>query len=1077
VAPVQAWAERDPDRLLFQFLDIDGHKTESYTRGQFIQRTADIASYVHRRLRLAPGERVLLAYPPGLEMICAFFACLRIGLIPVPVYPPSNHGFEGSLRKMNLIASDCDASAVLSDRAYFWSMKLNRTRRRIGALFAARDKVSTIPWVVSSNATQGSTRAFQEACSEVAFLQYTSGSTSDPKGVMITHANILDNCDAVVDHDPIGVSWLPQYHDMGLFGYYVFVALKGGTTYGFSPVDFLQRPALWLETLSKYRATASSAPNFAYEYCLRPDKIPPETFEGLDLSALSFLMTAAEPVRPKVYRDFLARFEPYGLKPKAFSQAYGLAEFTVGVANHGRTIQRFDRDSLNRNVAKAADKSSTDVTTLQSCGTMLGSGEARIVDVSGTPRALQEGGVGEIWLRGPSKCRGYWGRPELTAEVFEAALATEQGEGNAWLRTGDLGFLHGGELFVCGRLKDLLIVRGQNYYPQDVERLVEEDEAIRKGCVAAFGYDKHDRERLAVVAELKSPKRLPDTTAIGHRVLSGLGIAVDTFVYIQPRTIPKTSSGKIIRHLTCKQYVDGSLQVISEVTANQDPDSAAAIRPLQEDEVTQRKLAGFNLVLAKYGITGRETRTLPESGLDSLTLVEFSLDLQKHLRREGLGDLADAVDLRVLQKIAICELVELLHQLALASQNARLRFKKVLSDLEREHRELEQEMMRTDVHLCFDPAALPKEAGAGSRILLTGATGFFGPFLLASLLEQTSDEIYVLARAENEQQALDRIGEALQSLGLPGGAPRGWDARVRPVCGDLARVNLGLGSALWKTLATEAHAIYHNGAMVHYLFDYATMREANVGGTNEVIRLAMSHRPAVLNHISTTFIFGWSTKDVLFETDRNEAMELLDFGYSQSKWVSEQVVFDAMRQGLNARVFRPALITPSLRGGGFNLDISVRLLAFMLNHRIGTTAQNQVSFSPADSLADNVVAISQLPESLNHTLHATRDTYANMSDITAILSELTKQPFTNFALEDFVPEVIARCQPGDILFPLLEFLVRSTDNITAMEFKRYDSHSFMHFRNRLPNSKADPPLRDVIQGILRFMRRQGIVHV
>ena len=213
-------------------------------------------------------------------------------------------------------------------------------------------------------------------------------------------------------------------------------------------------------------------------------------------------------------------------------------------------------------------------------------------------------------------------------------------------------------------------------------------------------------------------------------------------------------------------------------------------------------------------------------------------------------------------------------------------------------------------------------------------------------------------------------------------------------------------------------------AIVNYLRDYASMRDVNVGSTNEVIRLAASGRSMVVNHISSTFIFGWSTKPTLHECDRNGEMALLDFGYSQSKWVAEQVVFDAIRQGVAARVFRPALITPSVSGGGETFDIAIRLLAFMLRHGIGTTAGNQVSFSPADQVAHNIVAISTLPDTVGQTFHVTRDDYANMLDITGLLTELTGQRFTQYPLADFVPEVIARCRRDDLLFPLLDFLVR-----------------------------------------------------
>ena len=240
---------------------------------------------MQQKQSLVNGDRVLLAYPPGLEMICAFFACARIGLIPVPVYPPANQGFFSSLQKMNFIALDCGAKAVLTDRTYYWSMQINLTRKKIASFSFKSEAVASLDWIVSSDARMKSGLELKEDVSEILFIQYTSGSTNHPKGVMVSHENIIYNGQAVVDHKPIGVSWLPQYHDMGLIGYYLFFAMKGGTTYGFSPLDFIQRPALWLETITKYKGTASSAPNFAYEYCLRPGKISDEELAAYDLSS------------------------------------------------------------------------------------------------------------------------------------------------------------------------------------------------------------------------------------------------------------------------------------------------------------------------------------------------------------------------------------------------------------------------------------------------------------------------------------------------------------------------------------------------------------------------------------------------------------------------------------------------------------------------------------------------------------------------------------------------------------------------------------------------------------------------
>jgi thioester reductase-like protein len=346
---------------------------------------------------------------------------------------------------------------------------------------------------------------------------------------------------------------------------------------------------------------------------------------------------------------------------------------------------------------------------------------------------------------------------------------------------------------------------------------------------------------------------------------------------------------------------------------------------------------------------------------------------------------------------------------------------------------------------------------------------------LKSLLEQTTDPIYVLIRAENDSRARDRLKGGLDLIGPSAEILRMFEERVIPVRGDLALSGLGLPCERWQFLARNIHTIYHNGAAVNYLFNYAKMRAPNVLGTNEILKLAFDRHPKIFNLISTTFIFGWAVKEVLFESDSNQHMELLDFGYSQSKWVSERIVMDAARQGLKTRIFRPALVSPSIAGRGNNLDIAIRLLAFMVNHGIGVDALNQVSFMPADVAANNVIAIANIPGTVNGAYHVTRDEYANMADITDIITELTGRQFEMFTLREFVPEVIRRCTGEDPLFPLLDFLIGSIDSISSMEFKRYDSSGYRKWRDSSPRGLPDPSLADTVRGILRFMQRKGLV--
>src|ERR1700674_1748137 len=344
-------ADEHPNKLLYSYLDVNGDPIETHTYASFLRRAQAIAGHLCKERRFAAGDRLLLAYPPGLEMICAFFGCVRAGLIPVPVYPPSSRGFQSALYKMVHIAKDCQAAGILTSKDYHASLKTNLTRSGVSA--SDVDYISSLPWIVTEDFVDTISDEPFFRSSKILFLQYTSGSTMEPKGVMVTHENILQTCPLVIDHPaPVVVSWLPQYHDMGLIGCYLYPALKGGTTYGFSAMDFIQRPVLWFDAITTHRASATAAPNFAYDYCLRAGRLSRESLENCDLSSLRVLMVAAEPVKPDTYTRFLQAFQPYGLKSESFYVAYGLAENTLAVSLGGRNIASVNKRALALGMAQ-----------------------------------------------------------------------------------------------------------------------------------------------------------------------------------------------------------------------------------------------------------------------------------------------------------------------------------------------------------------------------------------------------------------------------------------------------------------------------------------------------------------------------------------------------------------------------------------------------------------------------------------------------------------------------------------------------------------------------------------------------
>jgi len=1063
------WAAANPEKCFSVFLDGHGNPRETYTYQSFAARTHFLAEYIREETALHRGDRVALVYPPGLEMVAAFIACARIGVIPVPV-PPATSAGEGGTSRLRSVILDSQAALALTDSS-------------LAPAPGGPDKVGSqggegnppdalgINWL-ATDLLQGVARHTTiDSPAQTLFLQYTSGSTGAPKGVVVSHENVIHNCHATIDHQAIGVSWLPQFHDMGLIGYYLFQVVTGGTTYGFSPLDFLRRPVLWLETISRYKATYTSSPNFGFEYCLSPERVPDAALEGLDLSSVQVCMNAAEPVRPSTYRSFLERFAPYGLRPEAHVAAYGLAENTLAVANAGRRSVKIDRKSLYaRTVVVAGEDTPPDQKLeLISCGKPLDGIQVRIVDPD-TGTAAGGSGIGEIWVAGESTCGGYWNQPELSEQVFSNSIKNDFSEGHSYLRTGDLGFLQEEELFICGRLKDIIILRGQNYYPEDLEAAVERSSGkIQIGSVAAFrGHD--EEERLIVVAGLESPSDPPEPDEI-TRSLRAYGYSgPHTIVFVRRQAIKRTTSGKVARSLTRDKWLNGSLRTIEIHVRDGDATGLDGAHALDIESHYQR-------FLKAYALTGDENAVPGDIGLDSLAIAELLVILERAIGRAEAHDLQETLHMPLLQRLTISKISALIRGLQDGSADWATNLRADLNEMKRQHDESEAAAMRKDAIL--DPhgfAGMLRVESTFNHVLLTGATGFLGPFLLRSLLDQTSATYTVLMRAADPLAARERLITALEAAGLYDLRIAGaFDDRVRVVCGDLASPRLGLSDRVWSQLAETVDTIVHNAARVDYVLDYDALRPSNVEATRELIRLACSLRRKQFHFVSSTTIFGWTDKRNLLEADSNPEMAGLDFGYAQTKWVSEQLVLQAREHGLDATIYRPAFLTASTAGFGHSTDIVVRLLSFMIKYGIAPDADIQLSFMPVDIAAHNIAAVMTSTDSQEPVFHVTVDDYFNMVDLTTQISKDYGISFRYGDLEEFSREMKRLCSAADPIFPLVDFVARSHSKVRVMEGKRYRNTAFRLALKRSGAGVPDTCLQETVSYLMAHLTTLGVL--
>ncbi|MGW2744061.1 fatty acyl-AMP ligase [Streptomyces sp. NPDC001450] len=568
VDPVTAHASNHPERTAYRHLvtgDCDG-EIEELTYGRLATRSRAVAAALQER-GLA-GSRAMLLYPPGLEFICAYLGCLSAGVVAVPGVPPQGRSQNHrALTRMKRLMADADAKVILGGRDVITALD---------GMAGHLPELDGIARLATEDIPDDAAAAWREpqlTADSVAFLQYTSGSTSAPRGVVVTHGNLLDNQRVITErmgHTPevlaahdheLFVSWLPVYHDMGLIGPVLNTVYLGATATLFSPLHFLQQPARWLTAVSRYRPHTSGGPNFGYELCLK--HAGPDLLDGLDLSSWKVAFNGAEPVRAATLRRFADTFGPSGFRREALYPCYGLAEATLMVT--GGTV---DTPPTLLAAADGAPNAGEADAAAVGCG-RPGPGVTVAIVHPERQEELPEGEIGEIWVGGASVAKGYWRNALATRETFRAQLPGHEGR---FLRTGDLGLQRDGELFVTGRLKDLIVIDGRNHYPQDLELTAElSHPALRPGCTAAFSVDTAaEGEQPVLVAEI-APDDAGESEKITDLIRSTVGeahgLSLRDVVLVQPGTIPKTSSGKIQRRATRTAYLDGTLSVVTAPAA------------------------------------------------------------------------------------------------------------------------------------------------------------------------------------------------------------------------------------------------------------------------------------------------------------------------------------------------------------------------------------------------------------------------------------------------------------------------------------------------------------------------------
>ena len=628
-----------PCKTGFTFLSDGTSEEHKLSYQELDQQSRAIAAYLQSLV--ASGERALLLYQPGLEFIASFFGCLYAGVVAVPSSPPSRS--NSKITRLQAIVNDAQVKVVLTTSTLLDSIK---------SWFALEPQLAEIHWLTTDNLASelaADWRRLNIDNQTLAFLQYTSGSTGTPKGVKITHDNIMHNL-AVISQcfghssDTKGIIWLPHYHDMGLIGGILQPLFIGFPVVLMSPISFLQKPLLWLQAISKYKGTTSGAPNFAYELCVR--KVTPEQKASLNLSSWEVAFNGAEPVRAETLDRFTSYFSPCGFKREAFYPCYGMAETTLivsgGTKKTSPIVQKFKATALEQKQVEVSIREEENCRNLVGCGQSWLESKIVIVNPE-TSSQCKANQVGEIWVSSRSVAQGYWNRPQQTTEAFSAYLVdTSEGP---FLRTGDLGFLKGEELFVTGRLKDLIIIRGRNYYPQDIELTVEQSHPVlRPAHGAAFAVNFDGQEKLVIAHEIerKYLRQLNTSEVFGsirQAVAKQHDIQVYAVLLLKTASMPKTSSGKIQRHACRAAFLNGNLNVVkssilkdSYFTGSKDSLNRQTLLEMKLEDQPYRLESYFQeqvaQVLRIHPSQVKTEQPLSTLGLDSLMVVELKNDIE-----------------------------------------------------------------------------------------------------------------------------------------------------------------------------------------------------------------------------------------------------------------------------------------------------------------------------------------------------------------------------------------------------------------------------------------------------------------
>lgn len=961
-----------PERILYNFLDCEVRpfRENAVTVKTAWQRSEAIAAQL-REKGAKKGDRAIILSMQDEGTVYAVWGCMIAGVVFTLIPPPLD---ESKLNRFVSVLKSCEPKFLISNEG----LEKTSENNAAGALMRqAFFQVLTLKRIYTDKIKpyHGPELLCAHDADDLLYLQYTSGSTSAPKGVMVTYKNVMsciDLCLEIFDFNrekQVLASWVPFYHNIGLVvGIFLPVFANDAHACFIPTLQFLQKPTVWLEVMSRYRATITTGPNSAYELCTR--LVTEEEAQKYDLSSMTHFINGSEFVDFYTIDKFCRLFR---VSPDSFAPGYGLSECVCVATLSSRDFRRVDisLDAYREGKFLPEEDGGKSIVSVGRPAI-----DMKVVAVRGDGTACRDGEIGEIYLQGSNVCKGYWKNPQ-ESKSFAASIAGYEGQ---FYRTGDMGAVYGGQLYLTGRIKEMIIIGGRNIFPNDIILLLQEaGVALPMNAIALFSVSQNGGERPVLCAECEPAADFKGIAAqINKAVSHTFGFSFMDVVFVETGSLPRTDNQKIKTLAARDNYEANRLKVLFSTQKHGDAAEGKAAAEAERKKVVLpenpspedvRPIVRNMFELLLPGTEFGPEDSFMEKGGDSLRLMELVCELE--------NDLDINIDLR---EIAAAPTIEGISGYISALLNGDVKSRKL--DLRAECR------LDEDVRLQSGYACSPREC---RNILVTGTTGFLGAYLMRSLIRQKGGsgiKVYCHGRGSSTENLMERIEKNMRRFHC-------WEEEYRkyiiPVPGDLNLPNLGIASGLYESLSQEIDMVIHNGAILNFVFPYTQMKRTNVEGTIEALRFACRGRAKYFHYISSYSVYDNPShfERHVMENDPLESPDGYFLGYSETKWVAEKLVRIAQERGLRVSIYRPGDITGTLKDGIWKLeDLISRSIVGCIQMGCVPEIEVNLHLTPVDYVADAIVCIAFQTASAGQAFNIINGHLMPMKDFYALLNRL-----------------------------------------------------------------------------------------